>query len=346
MYGWFFVCAGIALLAVILKNNGLSVLSILVLLIPWLAFSAFANLLYHRHVKEKIAGAQLSIKDKSKLPEFLRYEGGVHTWVTWIGSSLAVAGVLSAILVTLISNYNQRAEKRTWTEPPRIEVPAPPAALAVPETAAMPSAAALKQERLEKIRKAHPDFEKYRDDGSLAAWIKRQPGHLSDFLQKTYKEGDADSVIAILILFKNDNSRLVGAAPLPAPSRVGKDLGQTAAYRPKNKIKTAPPKQERENKSQQELNKPPIEDMVKIPRESAEVPISPEKPPPIPKEKAKTTLDIDQRFKGIKGIALNNGKVIEGQVISMGAEILKIRTKEGKVLSYSFEHEVQRFLKE
>jgi hypothetical protein len=226
-------------------------------------------------------------------------------------------------------------------------VPAPPAVtqaapLAVAEKAAIPSAASLKQERLDKIRKAHPDFEKYRDDGSLAAWIKRQPGHLRDFLQKTYQEGDADSVIAILILFKNENKRPAGAAP----SRVGKDLSQTAAYRPINKIKTAPPKQEKENKSQQEQNIPPIEDMVKISRESAEVAKSPPPPPPIPKEKVKTTLDIDQRFKGIKGIALNNGKVIEGQVISMGAELLKIRTKEGKVLSYSFEHEVQRFLKE
>jgi len=41
-----------------------------------------------------------------------------------------------------------------------------------------------------------------------------------------------------------------------------------------------------------------------------------------------------------------NGDIIEGQIISVGPDIVKIRTKDGKVLSYSFKDEVQKFIKE
>jgi hypothetical protein len=54
----------------------------------------------------------------------------------------------------------------------------------------------------------------------------------------------------------------------------------------------------------------------------------------------------DQLYKGIKGIVLYDGKVIEGQIISMNAEIVKIRTKDGNIWSYSFIKEVECFIHE
>jgi hypothetical protein len=60
----------------------------------------------------------------------------------------------------------------------------------------------------------------------------------------------------------------------------------------------------------------------------------------------KSTIVADQSYKGIKGIVLYDGKVIEGQIISMNAEIVKIRTKDGNVLSYSFIKEVECFIHE
>jgi hypothetical protein len=54
----------------------------------------------------------------------------------------------------------------------------------------------------------------------------------------------------------------------------------------------------------------------------------------------------DPLYKGIKGIVLYDGKVIEGQIISMNAEIVKIRTKDGNVWSYSFIKEVECFIHE
>jgi hypothetical protein len=64
-----------------------------------------------------------------------------------------------------------------------------------------------------------------------------------------------------------------------------------------------------------------------------------------PKQKNKP-LSMDQRFKGIKGIVLENGTVIEGEILSLNADIIRIRTRDGKVLSYDFKEEVQTFITE
>jgi S1-C subfamily serine protease len=59
---------------------------------------------------------------------------------------------------------------------------------------------------IDKIRIAHPDFEKYLNDGTLEAWIQKQPDNLRDSLLKVYKGGDADASIALLTQFKKENS--------------------------------------------------------------------------------------------------------------------------------------------
>jgi hypothetical protein len=69
-------------------------------------------------------------------------------------------------------------------------------------------------------------------------------------------------------------------------------------------------------------------------------------PSPLAMENAKPSVGADQRNRGIKGIVLMNGNVIEGQIINMNPDIVKIRTKEGEILSYDFKKEVQRFITE
>jgi hypothetical protein len=54
----------------------------------------------------------------------------------------------------------------------------------------------------------------------------------------------------------------------------------------------------------------------------------------------------EQQYKGITGIILYDGTVIEGQILFMSADIVKIRTKDGNTSSYSFIKEVQSFIKE
>lgn len=67
-----------------------------------------------------------------------------------------------------------------------------------------------------------------------------------------------------------------------------------------------------------------------------------------PIKKAITTdkLYTDDPYKKIKAVILQNGDVIEGKIISIDPDIVKIRTKGGKVLSYDFKKEVQSFITE
>jgi acyl-CoA-binding protein len=52
------------------------------------------------------------------------------------------------------------------------------------------------------IKAAHPDFEKYRDDGSLKTWVDEQPSLLKSAYNKVYTGGSADEVIELYTLFK------------------------------------------------------------------------------------------------------------------------------------------------
>ena len=60
----------------------------------------------------------------------------------------------------------------------------------------------------------------------------------------------------------------------------------------------------------------------------------------------KQSIYANPLYKGIKGIVLKNGNVIEGQIISNDNDALKIRTKEGKIFSYSFMKEVKEYIRE
>ncbi|PKN18041.1 MAG: hypothetical protein CVU71_10985 [Deltaproteobacteria bacterium HGW-Deltaproteobacteria-6] len=98
MYGWFFAFTGVVALSALCAINGKYVLGFIVIIVPWMAFSFYANSLYHNSLKKVIAAAQLSITDQSKLTEYLRYEGGVNTWVSWVCTVLPAAAILAAII--------------------------------------------------------------------------------------------------------------------------------------------------------------------------------------------------------------------------------------------------------
>ena len=55
--------------------------------------------------QKKIAVAQLSVKEEPKLLEYLRYKGGVHTWVIWVFGGLPVIGILAAILIPMFARH-------------------------------------------------------------------------------------------------------------------------------------------------------------------------------------------------------------------------------------------------
>ncbi len=66
-----------------------------------------------------------------------------------------------------------------------------------------------------------------------------------------------------------------------------------------------------------------------------------------PENKTAPSIETQRYYEGIKGIVLKNGKVIKGQIISIDDnDVLKIRTKGGKILSYSFMKEVKEYITE
>ena len=105
MYGWFFAFLGIAFLSNIFEKAGSPGLSAIVFFVPWIAFTIYADSLYHNSIKKKIAVAQLTVKEEPKLLEYLRYKGGVQTWVIWVFGGLPVIGILAAILIPMFARH-------------------------------------------------------------------------------------------------------------------------------------------------------------------------------------------------------------------------------------------------
>lgn len=121
MYGWFFAFWGVAILSNIFEKAGSPGIGALVFLAPWIAFTIYANSLYHSSVKKKIAVAQFTVKDESKLLEYLRYKGGVHAWVIWFFGLIPLIGILAAIAIPAYHNYKI---KSVTTVNPEISTPA------------------------------------------------------------------------------------------------------------------------------------------------------------------------------------------------------------------------------
>jgi hypothetical protein len=417
MYGWFFAVWGICIiLPGIFEKEGFSVLAFFLLLGPWVAFTIFANSLYHGSVKKKIAVAQRSIRDKSELLEFLRHKGGVHTWVIWGFCLMLVIGILITIAIPQFTAYKQRgselpktnaqSEIDSWnaelgvkapeesgyarhltilgkifsrkTDSPVFDpdTPAPAPAgnlfdqfdtIENKATAPVPAPApgseleranaklsrpvseldaanaelrALKPPPAEPLVESNPwqkapdksvyahfsslsdkDFKAFVDRHNLTGFgYTESKGKIQRMM--AYSEGDADYLIDLIIKFKKENI---------------KSQQPKQGWKPKKGEVKIPPTDVSVSRSQEKQPPPPMD---------VNISTNPVKQSQPSMENAKPSVDADQRYRGMKGIVLMNGNVIEGQIISVNASIVKIRTTEGNVMSYSFEREVRRFIKE
>jgi len=98
----------------------------------------------------------------------------------------------------------------------------------------------------------------------------------------------------------------------------------------------------------QEKSGQPSKNETKNLPDTAPVSVTPAKktPPPVKNFAFPSTEDQSVReMKKIKGIELFNGKIIEGQIVSLSADTVKIKTQDGKILSFSFSRDVYRFIK-
>lgn len=102
MYGWFFLFLGITVVSNTLEKEA-PFFSAMISLILWIAFAIFSNSLYHNSLTKKIAIAKKTIDDENKLIEYLKYKGGVNTWVIWVFASITIIGILAAILIPMLA---------------------------------------------------------------------------------------------------------------------------------------------------------------------------------------------------------------------------------------------------
>jgi hypothetical protein len=93
------------------------------------------------------------------------------------------------------------------------------------------------QAHLNAIADAHPDFEKYRDDGSILKWIESKPAYLRRGLAEIYKSGTSEDVIEFLDDFKKENN-----IPIEQPRQNRSNVVEMDARKEaRRKAMTAPP---------------------------------------------------------------------------------------------------------
>ncbi len=123
MYGWFFVCWGVATISNISIAHNLPWLGF-VSFVSWLALTAYANSLYHKHVKKKIAAVTTRpelARNRDALLANLQRQGGVNSWVVWVFLAIFVIGILAAILIPVMSG---KSKTQPAVERPTVEQPA------------------------------------------------------------------------------------------------------------------------------------------------------------------------------------------------------------------------------
>lgn len=78
----------------------------------------------------------------------------------------------------------------------------------------------LKESHFNLIADAHPDFEKYRDDGSILSWIESKPSYLKKGMLEAYERGAAEEVADLITDFKQENNIAIAGAPPDADPQI------------------------------------------------------------------------------------------------------------------------------
>jgi tetratricopeptide (TPR) repeat protein len=229
MYGWFFAFSisvpvifkpiNMFVDLAIEKTPWAGIILLPILLTPQLLYGFFGNSLYHKHIKKKIAVAQLTIKDEAKLLEHLGKGKGVNRWVIWVGLAIPVFGILAAIIIPQFSTNSSKQTENQQTSSivsekpdikhsyldefdldgnPVVQAPVPSHAVANPEKDKAT------EEHFNTIRKEIPGFDKIVASGELVSWIDRQPSPTREQYKKVAESGTASEVIELLNRYKSN----------------------------------------------------------------------------------------------------------------------------------------------
>ena len=122
MYGWFFAWWAVGTVLTVyskVQNSQIHQILGIVVGVLWVAFSLYANSLYHRKVKSRIAAAQKSNSDASRVSRRLSTSGGVHTWVPIVFGGIPVIGIVAAVALPAYQDYAKpkaSAEPKPWEQ--------------------------------------------------------------------------------------------------------------------------------------------------------------------------------------------------------------------------------------
>jgi hypothetical protein len=117
---------------------------------------------------------------------------------------------------------------------------------------------------------------------------------------------------------------------------------------PESKIETVAQKNEPAQKPEiKTAAAAPKNESAHKPEKKIEVAAQKIKPEQEPENETERAIDTRHYYDGIAGIVLKNGKVVKGQIISIDDnDVLKIRTRSGKILFYSFSRDVREYIME
>jgi hypothetical protein len=92
----------------VFEITGYPAFSAISFIVLWIMFAIYSDSLYHNNIKKEIAIAQLTVKDETKLLEYLRDKGGVHRWVIWLIGGLVIGAFVIGFVAAIIIPMTER----------------------------------------------------------------------------------------------------------------------------------------------------------------------------------------------------------------------------------------------
>jgi hypothetical protein len=221
LYGWFFVwwlfgTVGAVLVKVpspfIQQGVGIAYFA------SFFVFSIYANSIYHRKIKARIAAAQRASSDPARVSRRLIAGSGVHAWVLVVALAIPVIGIMAAVAIPAYQDYTTRkpAAANPFDQYDRPASPenqrmAPqlkpftgtldkfdPSTASPVEAVAPPTQKTPEQEHFGRIDAAHPGATALVTSPAFQSWIAQYPAY-----QRIFKQGTAQEVIDMITAYKN-----------------------------------------------------------------------------------------------------------------------------------------------
>jgi hypothetical protein len=143
-------------------------------------------------LKDIMSKVNLTDEQKAALAEY-EEEFDVVSKMEGLKRDQAMAA-LKAEMLAVISGMEQKIQSQLE-----------PVNTFVKETAESREAAD-KEAHFQTIRDGHPDYETYRDNGSIIKWIETKPSYLQKGLKDVYSKGTAEDIVELLDDFKAENN--------------------------------------------------------------------------------------------------------------------------------------------